>query len=262
MFSKLLDTPLILSNLFYPRADVPGTSDLANVSDGVIPTGDGFVLGYRLYVHTPNSPTLIYFHGNGEIASDYDDFAPEFQRIGVTVIVVDYRGYGWSTGKPLVSTLLSDAEKVLPALPDIVGQKNPIFIMGRSLGSAPAAHLAATHPKLLKGLIIESGFAHAPSLFGRILGLPAGLTAKIPDVFDNAQKIATTHLPLLVIHGERDTLIPVENGQELYDISPSPEKIILRIPDAGHNDLIWHGRTDYFGAIKHFVERFSSQGQT
>jgi alpha-beta hydrolase superfamily lysophospholipase len=255
MFSKLLDNPLILSNVFYPRVDQPGTSDLPNVTDGTIPTDDGVVLGYRLYTHTPDSPTLVYFHGNGEIASDYDNFADQFRRIGLSVMVVDYRGYGWSTGKPLISTLLSDAEKVLLSLPEIVGQKNPVFVMGRSLGSAPASHLAATHPDLLKGIIIESGFAHAPSIFGRLIGLPDSLTAKVPDVFDNARKIAAADLPLLVIHGERDTLIPVQNGQELYDVSPTTNKTILRIPGAGHNDLLLYGMADYFAAIKKFVEQ-------
>src|SRR5262249_31929390 len=151
---------------------------------------------------------------------DYDDIAPEFHRAGAELLVVDYRGYGWSTGKPLVSTLLPDAEAVVPALSSIIGDKKSTFVMGRSLGSAPATHLAYIHPELFKGLIIESGFAHAPSVFARVTGLPQALVAKVPDVFGNADKMPKINLPLLVIHGERDTLIPVENGQALYDASP------------------------------------------
>ncbi len=253
MTPHLLDNPLILSALFYPRAEMPNTSRLPHVSDGTIPVTDGIVLGYRFYAYPPDAPVVLYFHGNGEVASDYDDFAPEFQRAGAALLVVDYRGYGWSTGKPLISTLLSDAEAVLAAVPTIIGSERTLFIMGRSLGSAPATHLAYSHPEAFKGLIIESGFAHAPSVFGRITGLPQALLSKVPDVFGNGEKMRTVNVPLLVIHGERDTLIPVENGQTLYDASPTVDKTILRIPRAGHNDLLFYGIDAYFAAIKTFI---------
>lgn len=250
--ASLLDNPLIISNLFYPRSARP--TPMPNVTDGTIPVNDNIVLGYRYYKHTPESPVILYFHGNGEVASDYDMFADDFRAAGAALLVVDYRGYGWSTSKPLVSTLLTDAEAVLPALPDIIGQERALFIMGRSLGSAPATHLAYTHPEALKGIIIESGFAHEPSLFKR-LAIPEALLASVPSVFGNQTKMASIQLPLLVIHGERDTLIPVENGQALYDTSPAAQKTILRVPKAGHNDLLFYAPRDYFTAIQQFITK-------
>jgi len=252
-----LDNPLVLSILFHPRAEEMGRSRLQNVHDGTIPVEDEAVLGYRLYVDEPDSPVLVYFHGNAEVASDYDDIAPAYHRIGLSLLVVDYRGYGWSTGRPLVSTLLSDVEPVKEALPRILeGARTEdvsLLVMGRSLGSACAIHMAHLYPNLFKGLIIESGFAHTLPLLAR-LGIPADALADLPDPIGNVREMQTIDLPLLVIHGERDMLIPVANGQALYDASPTRRKYIVRMMRAGHNDLLYYGAGEYFAAIKGFVQ--------
>ncbi len=253
---NLLDNPLVLSALFYPRQDKPRDRPLDNVYDGLIPVEGDIVLGYRLYAYPELEPVILYFHGNGEIASDYDDIAPEFERAGASLLVVDYRGYGWSTGQPLVSALLSDTEAVNNALPGILQQaglsEKAVLVMGRSLGSACAIHIAHRHPERFKGLIIESGFAHAIPLLAR-LGLPVERLGSIPDPIGNLQKIRTLDMPLLVIHGELDSLIPVTNGQALYDASPARLKRIVRIEGAGHNDLLMYGLGQYFDAIAQFM---------
>jgi alpha-beta hydrolase superfamily lysophospholipase len=253
---KLLDNPLVLSTLFYPRPAQPGTHPDSAGRDGTIPVAEDVVLGYRLYVHRPGAPVVLFFHGNGEVASDYDGFAPQYHRAGASLLVVDYRGYGWSTGRPLVSALLADVEPVLAALPDLLEEAGlagaPLYVMGRSLGSAPAIHAAHTHPDRFRGIIIESGFARAVRLLER-LGLPRTLTDRLPDPIGNDRKMAEIALPLLVIHGERDTLIPVENGQALYDASPATTKRLLRVPGAGHNDLLFYGLEPYFAALADFI---------
>jgi len=124
--------------------------------------------------------------------------------------------------------------------------------MGRSLGSVPAIQAAHAYPERFKGLIIESGFAHTIPLLAR-LGVPTDVLTGLPDPIGNARKIAEIGLPLLVIHGERDSLIPVENGQALYDASPATHKRLLRIPGAGHNDLLMADLDGYFAAIAHFL---------
>src|SRR5216117_3421822 len=115
MDPTMLDHPAALAVLFHPRSAQPGRSRLPNVSDGSIPVGGDVSLGYRFYKHRTGEPLIVYFHGNGEIAPDYDHFVGEFHHAGAALMVVDYRGYGWSTGRPLASTLLSDAEKVADA---------------------------------------------------------------------------------------------------------------------------------------------------
>lgn len=251
MTEFLLDNPFILSILFYPRAAKPNPQPLPKIKDGTVPAED-VLLGYRLYIHQPDAPLILYFHGNGEIAPDHDGLAAEYHRSGASLLVVDYRGYGWSTGSPKGSKLLPDAEAVFAALPQIKQaaglSDSRLYVMGRSLGSAPAIHLAHLHPEAFNGLIVESGFAHVIPLLAR-LGIPPHLLADFPDPIGNVRKMEQLHLPLLVIHGERDTLLPVANGQTLYEASPAQKKRILRLPQAGHNDLLYYGRDRYFAAI-------------
>jgi pimeloyl-ACP methyl ester carboxylesterase len=258
---KLLDNPLVLAILFHPRTEELGRSRLQNVHDGTIPIPDEAVLGYRLYVNKPESPVILYFHGNAEVASDYDDIAPTYHRVGASLLVVDYRGYGWSTGRPLVSTLLSDVGPVREALPGILEGAGigdvPLLVMGRSLGSACAIHMVHLYPDQFRGLIIESGFAHTLPLLAR-LGVPADALADLPDPIGNVQKMGSIALPLLVIHGERDMLIPVANGQALYDASPARLKYIVRVMRAGHNDLLYYGAGEYFAAIKGFLDEMAA----
>jgi|SRR5690554_31495 len=253
-----LDNPQIASFLFYPRRAEPG-SRRENVTDGTIPVGDGIALGYRLYRAAPAAPLVLLFHGNGEIAPDYDGIAPLYDEIGVSLLVVDYRGYGWSTGEPRVSTLLPDALAVHEALPRVLEEGGvepdaPRFIMGRSLGSAPAIHLAHEAGDTHAGLIIESGFSRALALLIH-LGLPADRLQGLADPFDNLGKMGRIDMPLLVIHGAADQLIPASNARELHEASPASDKRLLIIEYAGHNDLIFTNPDRYFGAISAFVTR-------
>lgn len=254
------DADIIVSNLFFPRKAEPAIHAPANVFEGSVDTTDGESIGYRLYVHKTDSPLILYFHGNGEVVSDYDAISTMYHDIGVSLLVVDYRGYGWSTGTPLVSKMLPDAKAVLDGLPKILKQGSlpediPVFVKGRSLGSAPAIYLALVAAESFKGLIIESGFADTPSLFKRLrIELPAEYIGDDELPLDNVGKMSRIQLPLLVIHGENDNLLPVEHGQDLFNASPVDDKKILRIPGAGHNDILWLGQGLYFAAVKRFVQ--------
>lgn len=262
MIQHILDSPMIVNNIFFPRpAEAYYQTD--KIQDGTIAVADSIVLGYRFYILHTTAPILLYFHGNGEIASDYDGLARYYQEAGVSLLVVDYRGYGWSTGKPLISTMLPDAQKAFDAVDTIcrkagVVPERPLFVKGRSLGSAPAIYLAHQNPTKVRGLIIESGFADAPSLFTRLgIPIPDSVKDDIHLPLYNARKMKNVTTPLLVIHGEEDTLIPMKHGKEIYENAASQEKKLLLIPRAGHNNLLYVGLRDYFGAIKALVERFS-----
>ncbi len=266
MSLKLFDNMVIRSVLFYPRPSRPGYSSLSNVHDGTIVVEEDVELGYRLYAYQPGAPVILYFHGNGEIVSDHDMFAHRYHGAGASLLVVDYRGYGWSTGEPLVSVLLSDAEKVVDALPDILHgaglADSPLFVMGRSLGSAPAIHVASMRTDRFKGLIIESGFSSAPRLL-KHLGIPDSIAEAIfPDPVANEHKLSEIDLPLLILHGERDTLLPIRNAEELYAASNAQDKRFERIANAGHNDLMFFGMAQYFSAIARFLKDVSEQSDS
>jgi alpha-beta hydrolase superfamily lysophospholipase len=259
MSTTPLDDPRILSILFYPQQAPAGTCRIPGVRDGTIATEDGVALGYRLYPSpAPHAPVILYFHGNGEIAPDYDDIATLYVSRGITLLVADYRGYGWSTGNPLASTLLPDAWAVFEATADVLRRAglppNQLFVMGRSLGSAPAIEIASRAQDRLCGLIVESGFAHTFVLLAR-LGLRVEGASEAEHGLGNLLKIKRVTLPTLVIHGQSDRLIPAEEGRALYAASLASDKQLVLIGGAGHNDLMFVGMDRYFDAIQAFVRR-------
>jgi alpha-beta hydrolase superfamily lysophospholipase len=261
MATHPLDDIGITSRLFYPRSASSGKSAVRDTFDGTIPVEDGVVLGYR-YFHASGKPVIVFWHGNGEIAEDYDMIAASYRNAGAGLFVLDYRGYGWSTGTPLTTKMLPDALKALDAIPEILKQHGAenaaLFIKGRSLGSAPAIYCAAQKPDLLKGIILESGFADAPSLFRRLgITVPEELLNDPALPLNNATRLETVDLPLLVIHGENDTLIPVHHGQELFEASPAEDKALVIIRRAGHNDVLIRDTAKYFGAVQAFIEEHS-----
>ncbi len=219
--------------------------------------GDGVHLGYRLYIHKQGAPVILFHHGNGETAPDYDHIAPYFQRIvGASLLVVDFRGYGWSSGRPTFTSLIGDTEPLITALPGILAAAtltdSPLYLMGRSMGSAPTVHLAYTHPEHFKGVILESGFADLLSVMVR-LGYPGHLLGNLIDPVGNERKIASVTLPLLLIHGAEDTLIPVQHAERMLKASGAGQKRFLKVPGAGHNNLLAVALREYFSAIAELI---------
>ncbi|MFZ2087942.1 MAG: alpha/beta hydrolase, partial [Desulfobaccales bacterium] len=124
-----------------------------------------------------------------------------------------------------------------------------LVVMGRSLGSAAALELAAFHQDLLDGLIIESGFAYAGPLL-ELLGVDLQTLGFSEEAgFGHMDKIRRWTKPLLVIHAEHDEIIPFDEGLELYDACPSPEKTLLKVAGAGHNDILSIGFAAYMEAV-------------
>jgi len=257
--SAILDQPTVLQVMFYPRRSWPGISLVSSAHDGRVEVEPGVSVGYSLYLAEPQSPLILYFHGNGEVARDYDSMAPLYTDLGISLLVADYRGYGWSDGLPTASSLVHDAPLVFEALGQMLkeaGSEVPqrVFVMGRSLGSAAAIEVARQHQEAIAGLIIESGFADTLRLLAR-LGVVLENLDEAQDVFANLAKIGQISLPTLVIHGQADMLIPASEGMALYEGSSTPddEKRLVVIPGAGHNDLLAVGVATYCEAIRDFV---------
>ena len=181
---------------------------------------DNVVVGARFHPAAATAPTILFFHGNGEIVADYDELAPFYQRQGVNFFPVDYRGYGRSTGDPTVSAMMRDCHEIFRFvrqwLPEM-GYPGPLVVMGRSLGSASALELAAAYPDQVAALIVESGFAYAGPLL-QLLGVNlAAIGFKETAGFRNIDKIRAYPGPTLIIHAEHDHIIPMSDGQALYD---------------------------------------------
>jgi fermentation-respiration switch protein FrsA (DUF1100 family) len=254
---EVLDRPEVTSVLFYPRRDVgvprlaPGMHTLR------MPVQQDVHVGGKLFVAEPGSPVILYFHGNGEIASDYDTIAPFYTRLGITLLVVDYRGYGLSEGSPSATALVDDACAVYARTRQVLAERRvdagKLFVMGRSLGSAAALEIVdRANDSGISGLILESGFAYTFPLVERIGFLQLADAYEHRDGFGNLDKIARAKLPTLIIHGQRDWIIPVADAEALYEASVGQPKTLIRIPGAGHNDLMLVGRQPYFDSITAF----------
>ncbi len=245
-----LDVPQVLTRLFHPRPEYAGSPTSAQ--ELLIPVAPGAAVGGRFYAAGAKAPTLLFFHGNGEIVADYEDLGPIYARLGLNFLPVDYRGYGRSTGAPTVAAMMADCHVILAFVRDWLRERQftgPLAVMGRSLGSASALELAAAHPDELAGLIIESGFAWAAPLL-RLLGVDAQALEYLEDEgFRNIDKIRQWTKPLLVIHADHDQIIAVSEGVARYEACPSREKTLLRVPGAGHNDVLPVGFTAYMEAI-------------
>jgi alpha-beta hydrolase superfamily lysophospholipase len=255
------DHPSISSILFHPRPESGGLSG-GEFAELLIPVQGGIVIGGRIYSAGKNSPLFLFFHGNGEIVEDYGDLGPLYVKLGITFIPVDYRGYGRSGGTPSVSTMMSDALDVYSYVRDYArnnGFTGPLVVMGRSLGSASALEIASAHPSDIQGLIIESGFANAVPLL-RLLGVnTTALGIRDDPVFRNAEKIKKFTGPTLVIHAERDQIIPYADGVALFQSSLSPDKELCTIPRADHNTIFYYGMKDYLAAVGRLVAKLGGR---
>ena len=258
--SLILDRPDVLQVLFHPRKDQAypySTTDTRIIS---VEVGSQVMVGGRLYPAGSSSPIIIFFHGNGEIAADYDDIARFYRQIDVSLIVWDYRGYGLSTGIPTASCLLEDARILINQTEGICRENGlePVrtYIMGRSLGSAAAIEAVLHSHKDFSGLIIESGFSETFPLLSR-LGQKIDGVDEIRNGFGNPIKITKVKIPTLVIHGEADVLIPPKDAKDLYESCGADSKKLILIPEGTHNDLMLVGLEMYFKAIGEFVHQLN-----
>ncbi len=254
---SIFDHPDIISVLFHPRREAVRKDFSATMDPVLITVDEAEAVGAVFHTAGSRQPTILFFHGNGEIAFDYDDIGAVFVRQGINFFVADYRGYGFSSGQPTVSAMIKDGHTVFDYVKQWLadaGYSGKLFVMGRSLGSACALELAAERTSEISGLIIESGFAYALPLL-RLMGVDTdrlGLTEE--KGFRNIDKAARSHLPLLVIHAEYDHIIPFSDGRLIFESSPAENKRFITIRKADHNTIFYYGLDDYVSGVKAFVE--------
>ena len=249
----LVDRLGIGRQMFFPRPDV--SPPPRGAEDFRIEVAPEIAVHARLHSASRSSPTILFFHGNGEVVSDYDDVADVYRGIGLGFFIADYRGYGGSDGTPGFAAIIEDAHPIATrfhAILDERGFTGKRFVMGRSMGSHPALELGAKYPARFSGLILESGVGHLSRLVRFFSGRP--VTPEAQALFDaHADKVRSIKLPTLVMHGREDELVPVETAIEFYGMLTAPEKEMVVIPGVGHNDIFYRGRERYFAAIGAFT---------
>ncbi|MBN1656220.1 MAG: alpha/beta hydrolase [Deltaproteobacteria bacterium] len=249
----------IASAIFYPRQDMPYGPEATGAFDDLFEAAPGVRLRSRYFLcSNRSSPNILFFHGNGETARDYDYFAEEYRALPASLIVAEYRGYGPSIGEPSFDSFLSDAHRSLDRARELLEEREhdgPLVVMGRSLGSAPAIELACSRADVLSALIVESGFADILPLL-ELFGLPA-YELEITEEHgpQNRSKMRQVSLPTLIMHAELDQIIPINEGESLFEACRDPQKGFLRVPDAGHNNIHAAAGAAYFTSIERLLAR-------
>lgn len=248
MPQSILNHPLITQNYFFPRP-----ASFANpfwVETGQVKLGCYYHQKYA------DAKTIIHFHGNGEVVSDYlPDFVTIIEQLGYNCFLAEYRGYGMSSGVPALGAMLADVEAIIKAT-----QQPPenLILFGRSVGSIYALQGVSRFPSIA-GLIIESGIADPlERLLLRVQ--PQALNATDEQVqtavthyLNHQNKLAIYNGATLIMHTRYDGLVDLIHGQQLYEWASEPKT--LKIFERGnHNTIMGVNFQEYFQSVQAFIE--------
>ena len=260
MVKKLsIDNPTVSNIVFYPRKTPIPTKLDSNIKVLRFNIEKNIIIGGFFYVNDPNLPTILLFHGNGEIAADYKYTLNFFFQCGVNLSVMDFRGYGFSTGEPFYTSLIKDALPIYNKFYKWIKKNNfndSIFILGRSLGSICTSEIGSHNPDSLNGVIFESGFASIYDMMTGLFGVDGPeITPEFLSDYSNDTRIRKFKKPTLVIHGTNDLVIPSYQGRLIYDNIPEgTEKRLVMINKAGHNDISYY-EDEYIIPLTEFINK-------
>lgn len=251
MVSVLFVNGCVSGSIYFPRRSVDHTPAELNLEyeNVTIETADGVKLtGWMIPARNPRG-TVLFCHGNGGNVSDCLDTILTANRLGLTMFVFDYRGYGHSEGIPTEQGTYADADAAWDHLvTDRKVHPRDIVIWGRSLGASIAARTAAHHPAGV--LIIESAFVSIRELArDRFPWVPSWVLDGY--VYDTQQELLKVDVPVLVIHSPDDEIIPFRHGKVLYDSIRGPKSFVeIR---GSHNRGFVLSRDMYESHIDEFI---------
>lgn len=263
------ENPMVTSIAFHPSKAEPQFLDSTGaVRDGTFEMSDGTKISYRFYV-PPDAAgvkaVIYFFHGNAEVCTALDDVAEMLHSCGAAVLSVDYRGYAWGTGQPSLKKLCPDAEQCFlqsEALLQAAGVGEAKRVMlGRSIGATCAVHLAAKQARRVHGLIVDSGLMSIKQIPTVSMLAPMvfqGQTEKfamLPEPFDTLGKLSSVGCPVLVMHGDKDEIVPYQQAVQCHEKLATGSKKLQCWIGAGHNDC-W---ALYFEAWKQEVKTLLEQ---
>jgi len=254
----------ITSRLIYQPTRYPGgwwhTQADTGAQDVWIPTSDGLRL-HAWWVEAavdaaPDAPlaapagrlATLYFHGNGGNLAHRPGHLREIAAAGSAVLILDYRGYGKSPGRPTERGLYRDADAAYDRLIGMGYTPERIVLLGESLGTAVAVNLARRRP--CAGVILECPFTSFSAMAGTVVPLAGRLFA---TGFNTLRKIRDVHVPLLVIHGDRDRTVPWAMGRAVFDAANEP-KSFWTVAGATHVDIVETAGPLYRARLRAFYQ--------
>jgi len=241
--------------MYFPDSTDLGSPDDLGLSyrDVTLRTEDGLSLHGWFLPGEAGNPALLFCHGNaGNITGRLESLAV-FRRMGLSVLIFDYRGYGTSEGSPSEGGTYADATAAWRYLTEEAGfDSSRVVVFGRSLGGAVAVELATRVNPM--ALIVESSFTSAPALGQAVYPwLPVRLLARIR--YDSGRRIGTVTCPVLVVHSSQDEVVPYSFGRRLFELANEPKRFLeIR---GGHNDGFAVTGDDYVRSIAGFIAESS-----
>ena len=237
-------------------ADVPGRSlertpaDIgAEYQDVWIETADN-VKVHGWYVPGDSDHVLLFFHGNAGNISHRLESIRHFLQLGLSVMIIDYRGYGQSEGRTTEQGIYQDADTAWRFLVETRGvPQEKIVLFGRSMGASAAAYLAAHHRPL--ALIVESSFTSVPDIAGEYYPwLPVRWLSRLRHATENFVRDAGS--PVLVIHSRDDEIVPFRHGEAIFAAAPEPRSFLaIR---GTHNDAFLRDEANYLAGMRAFLD--------
>jgi len=243
---------------FFPSRGVQRTPDSLGVpyTDLQIVTTDGVTLHAWWMPHPSPRAQVIYWHGNGGNLALWLDVLADVRHQGFSVLAVDYRGYGASGGSPSEQGIYLDGAAATAYYREQLQRPEiPTIYWGRSLGASVASKMAAAQPP--DAVILESPFPDVRFLF-RGNPLMLGLSFLSTYRFPTTRHLQSYRGPLLVMHGDADSIIPFDAGKHVFERAPTSNKSFATLTGADHNDM--HARhRDYWPSVDRFVEGLPAQ---
>lgn len=243
--------------LYFPFGGRPELGPLAALGVGEVSlrTADGLSLLSWYLAPGDGRPVIAYFHGNGGHIGYRAERLRGFARYGYGCLMVEYRGYGGNPGSPSEAGLYADGEAALGFLKDCGVARNRLVLYGESLGSGVAVSLAARNE--VAALILEAPFTSIADIAQYHYSfVPAA--ALVRDRFDSLSRIGEIKAPILVLHGERDRVVPIRFGRALFDAASEPKEFWV-VPQGEHEDLAHFGA---LRAVRDFLEQRIGQQAT
>jgi fermentation-respiration switch protein FrsA (DUF1100 family) len=242
-------------NLYFPLREIEATPQniALDYEDINLTTEDGVRIAGWFIPSEKARATVLFFHGNGGNISHRLEKIKILNDLNMNVFILDYRGYGESSGSPSENGLYSDAEAAYGLLVNKRGIAPPrIIAYGESLGGAVAVDLAGKRE--IGGIIMESTFTSVRDMARRLL--PFFPTFLLKSRFDSLEKIKGIGVPKLILHSRDDEIVPLELGNILYREAAGPKEFVEL--QGGHNDAFLISQEVFIAAIDSFVNRVES----
>ena len=243
--------------IFFPaRALAAAPADFGLAAEELsIRTADGVLL-HGWWIEGAGDRVLVWYHGNaGNIGHRLHNARWFVDRLGVSVVLVDYRGYGRSSGSPDEAGVYADGLAVHDAVTARGVRPEQVVLFGRSLGGAVALEVALHRPA--GAVVLESVFRSVRALAHEHYPFVPGFLVRTR--MDNVSKVGRVEAPVLVLHGDRDSIVPLAHGQDLFARAAGPARLHV-IAGAGHNDTYLVGGEPYAATWRTFLRETGPAG--